>query len=120
MVREVSGAARPIVIQQPRAAPVAKRGGRRKGGGGGLSLSGDGGILGMGLTAAVIGMAEKAGLLANLPTVPIVGRKGALAIGMWYWSKHGGGSLARDAAIAAAVLAGHELGTTGSISGEDD
>jgi hypothetical protein len=50
----------------------------------------------------------------------MVGRKGALAIAAYYYSRHGGGALSRDVAIAAAALSGYELGTKGSISGEQD
>ena len=113
-------APRPIIIRQ--SAPLQRRKGRRRrSGGGGVSgfLSGGGGIIAVGVTAAVIGMAESGGLLAKLPSIPVVGRKGALAIAAYYYSRHGGGSLSRDVAIAAAALAGYELGSKGSISGED-
>jgi len=88
-------------------------------------LSGGGGsggpsaIIGVAVGAAVIGMAEQAGVLAKLPAIPLVGRKGLLAIIAYYFSRHGGGGLSRTVAIAAAALAGYELGTTGAISGED-
>jgi len=76
-------------------------------------------IIGVAVGAAVIGMAEQAGVLAKLPAIPLVGRKGALAIVAYYYSRHGGGNLSRTVAIAAAALAGYELGTTGAISGEE-
>lgn len=83
-------------------------------------LGGGNAILAIGIAAAVIGLGEASGLVDKLPSIPLVGRKGALAIGAYYYSKHGGGSLARDVAIAAAALAGYELAKTGSISGDDD
>ena len=72
----------------------------------------------MGLAAALVGIAEKSGLFDKLPTVPMLGRKGTVALAAWYWSKHGGGPMVRKVAIVAAVLAGHQLGAEGSISGE--
>ena len=47
------------------------------------------------ITAAVVGMAEKSGVLDNLPEIPVVGRKGVLAIVAYYWARHGGGPRAR-------------------------
>ena len=70
------------------------------------------------ITAAVIGMAEKSGVLDKLPEIPIVGRKGALAIGAYIWARHGGGSLARDVCLVAASICGYQWGKEGSISGE--
>lgn len=112
----------PIVIRQSAPLQRPKRRGRRRSGGGSLFGGGGGGPspITLGLTAGVIGLAEGQGLLAKLPAVPMVGRKGALAIGAWYWGKHGGGQLARDIALVAAVLSGYELAKTGTISGEDE
>lgn len=76
-------------------------------------------IVAVGVGATVIGLAETAGLMAKLPDVPLVGKKGLLAIGMYYWSRHGGPRIARDIALAAAALSGYELGTKGSISGDE-
>lgn len=112
-------APRPIVIRAP--APVQRRRRRRSGGGGSLGglLSGGNSIIAIGVASAAIGLAETSGLLAKLPAIPLIGRKGALAIAAYYYSKHGGGSLARDVCIAAAALAGNELGRTGAVSGDD-
>jgi hypothetical protein len=106
---------RPMVIASPRAAARPKR---RKSGGGGM-LGGASTFIAIGVAAAVIGMAEKAGIMDKLPDIPLVGRKGALAIGAYYYSKHGGGSLARDVALAAAVLSGYQLAKEGTITGDD-
>jgi hypothetical protein len=69
------------------------------------------------VTAAVIGLAEKSGILDNLPEVPMVGRKGTVAILAYFWAKRGGGGLARDVALVCAALAGYDWGKTGSITG---
>jgi hypothetical protein len=112
-------APRPIVVRVP-SAPARGRRRRRSGGGGGGSafgLGSGGTIVAFAVAAAVIGLAENAGLLAKLPTVPLLGKKGLLAVGAYYYSRHGGGKLARDVAFAAAALSGYELGKLGSISG---
>ncbi len=83
-------------------------------------MSGGTGIVAIAIAAAVIGLAEQSGIVAKLPSIPLVGRKGALALGAYYYSKHGGGTLARDVAIAAAALSGYELAKSGSISGDDE
>lgn len=75
-------------------------------------------ILAIGVASTVIGLAENAGLMDKLPAVPFVGKKGLLAIAAYYYSKHGGGSLSRDVALAAAALSGYELGKSGTISGD--
>ena len=69
------------------------------------------------ITAAVVGMAEKSGVLDNLPEIPVVGRKGVLAIVAYYWARHGGGPMARDVAIVAASLCGYEWGKEGKVTG---
>jgi hypothetical protein len=69
------------------------------------------------LGGAALGFIEKS-FGASLPTVPLIGRKGTIALGAFYLGK-GKGGLWRDVAIAGAVLAGYELGATGKISGDD-
>lgn len=73
-----------------------------------------------GVTAAVLGIAMKSGFVDKLPAIPVIGRLGTVAIGAHYWARHGGGKLARDVALCAAVIAGYQLGTEGSIHGDDE
>lgn len=59
----------------------------------------------------------------QLPTLPIIGRAGTIALAAHYAGKHMGGSigsLLRDLSLAAAAIAGNELGATGKVSGDDD
>lgn len=70
----------------------------------------------IGIGGAVVGFVEKS-IGASLPTIPLLGRKGTLAIGLYFFGK-GKGGLIRDAAVAAAAVAGYELGSTGKISGD--
>jgi hypothetical protein len=125
VVRQISpsyGAPRtaaPIVIRQSAPATRHKRRshfrGRGKTKGMGLNQT----IMGAAVAGGLIGLAEKTGLLDKLPTIPIVGRKGALAIAAYFWAKHGGGQMARDVAIAAATMSAYQLGKEGTISGDD-
>lgn len=69
------------------------------------------------LGGAVVGFLEKS-FGASLPTIPLLGRKGTLALGLLFLGKHKGGLL-RDAGMAAAAIAGYELGSTGKITGID-
>lgn len=77
------------------------------------------GIVGHGVGGFLFGFLVKSGLVAKLPPIPVIGRTGLAAIGLDYWAKHGGGQLARGGATAAAVIAGYQMGSTGSITGDE-
>lgn len=66
----------------------------------------------------MLGFLEKQ--FPQIPTVPLIGKKGTIVLAGYYLSKRGGslGHIARDVAIAGAALAGNELGSTGRISGD--
>lgn len=101
----------------PRTAPIvrARRAPHRRRSSGASS----GGVtpIKVAITAAVVGMVEKSGMLDKLPEVPVVGRKGALALVTYYWARHGGGQIARDVCLVTAAICGYEFGKEGSISG---
>src|SRR5260221_4464137 len=101
-------APRPIVIRAP--ATPARRRRRSKGGGGGFGgiMSGGTGIVAIAIAAAVIGLAEQSGIVAKLPSIPLVGRKGPLALGAYYYSKHAGGRPPPGSTPAPAALALYE------------
>lgn len=114
-------AAAPIIkVSAPRAAPIKRRKhhSRKRGG---ISRGGDSKeFIGVGIGGAAVGFVEKT-WGANIPTVPILGRMGTVALGCWIARKQGfGGNLVRDMGIAASAIAGYQLGLTGKISGEDD
>jgi hypothetical protein len=118
MVRYISAprAAAPIIkVSAPRAAPKHRRHRRRGFGRGGTSLTPNR-MLEFGIGGAVFGFVSKQ-FGDKLPTLPILGRSGSIALAA-YWLGKGKGGLVRDVAIAAAVIAGYEVGTTGHISGE--
>lgn len=69
------------------------------------------------LGGAVMGFVDKS--FPTLPTIPMLGRTGSIALIAWALSGKGGiGGIARDVALAAAAVAGYELGKEGHISGE--
>lgn len=74
----------------------------------------------MAVGAGMVGMAKKAGLVDKLPAVPFIGRIGTLAILAHFWARNGGGQLATDISLAAASIAGYQLGSQGAIDGEGD
>lgn len=52
----------------------------------------------------------------KIPTIPVLGKKGTVALGIYFLKPTN--PLLRDVGFAAAVLAGVELGSTGKISGD--
>jgi hypothetical protein len=63
-----------------------------------------------------VGLIEKT--FPNLPTLPMVGRKGALALAIYFMEPKE--KILQDIGMAAAALAGYEFGKTGTISGAYD
>lgn len=113
MVRYVSAprAAAPIIrVSAPRAAPKKKH--HRKHGGTALTQQR---MLEFAIGGAAFGFISKQ-FGDKLPTLPVIGRSGTIAI-LAYWFGKGKGGLMRDIAIASGVIAGYEIGTTGHISG---
>lgn len=79
-------------------------------------------MVGAGIGGALYGFIEKK-WGANIPTVPILGRAGTVALACHFARKQGGfasSQLVRDLGMAAAVIAGYQLGSTGKISGDVD
>ena len=79
-------------------------------------------MLGAGIGGAAFGFIEKQ-WGATIPTIPLLGRAGTVALICHFIRKNGGfgGSpLVRDVGMAAAVIAGYQLGKTGTISGDDE
>lgn len=77
-------------------------------------------MIGSAIGGAVLGFVEKT--FPNLPTMPLIGRAGTIAIGAYLLSGRGGsmGTILRDVAIAGSVIAGYQLGKDGKVSGDDD
>lgn len=75
-------------------------------------------MIAAGLGGAALGLIDRA--FPEMPSIPIIGRKGTIAIACYFFSKGGRHSLLRDVALAAAAISGYELGTTGKVSGDED
>ncbi len=114
-------AASPIIrVNVPRApAHRRRRGGRRRSRGGMLGGLGSGGIVQDAIGGALFGFVVKSGYVDKLPAIPVIGRTGLAAILLNEWSKRGGPPMARQAARAAAVLAGYQLGHDGKVTGDE-
>ena len=108
-----------IRIAAPRAIQTRapKRRTRSRSGGGGKSLQNR--MIGSAIGGFAVGFIEKSSFAAALPTIPIIGRKGTIAIAAYFFGGQRPGLL-QDIAMAAAVLAGNELARDGKITGEDD
>lgn len=108
-----------IRIAAPRAlsAPKKRRSHRRSHGGGGGSLNKT--LTSVALGAAVLAMVEKSNLTAQLPTMPVIGRKGTIAVAAYFLGGKKPG-LARDVCLVATALAVTELVKDGKVSGDDD
>jgi hypothetical protein len=84
------------------------------------SSGGGRGIVATAIGGAVLGFVERT--FPSLPTLPIVGRAGTVAIAAHFIGRHMSGgvaTIARDVSIAAAAIAGYQLGKTGKIEGDD-
>jgi len=75
-------------------------------------------MLGSAIGGAIFGFVEKT--FPTLPTVPILGRAGTIALAAYFLGRnsHMGGGIVRDVALAAAAVAGYELGKDGKVSGD--
>jgi len=61
-----------------------------------------------------VGFLEKQ--FPNLPTLPVIGKKGAIALAAYML--HGKHPFVRDVGLAASAIAGYELGSTGRVTGD--
>lgn len=78
-------------------------------------------MIGAGIGGAVFGYIENH--FPNLPTLPVIGRAGTVAVAAHFLNKQGGfghSALVRDVGMAAAVIAGYQLGKTGKIAGDEE
>ncbi len=97
-----------VRVSSPKPAKRAKR--RASGGGGGgapIHYIAAGGL--------ALGLLEKADL--GLPTIPLLGKTGTLALGLYVYSRMSKSRLARDLASGAAAVAAYQLARDGGISG---
>lgn len=119
IVRVPMRAPTPIIrVSAPRSAPHKKRrGGRRRGGSGGSGYT-QKAIMASLVGGAVLGFVDKS-FGAQIPTIPMIGRKGTIAVLAYFIGKNMRMHMAFDVAKVAAGIAGYELATAGHISGDD-
>lgn len=125
-VRRSGGSGSVVVVSPP--APMTRR--RRSGGGfrrrrssGRRRSRGVGGgsniqnrMIGHAVGGFAVGFLEKS--FPNLPSLPIVGKKGAIAIGAYLLRNQS--PILSDVALAAAAISGYQLGSSGVVTGYDD
>jgi hypothetical protein len=106
----------PVVVVRTAAQKTAKRIGRARASGRGAS-SFKSKLLGNAIGGFGVGFLEKS-FGAKIPSIPVVGRKGAIAIGMYLFAPKN--EIAQNIGTAAAALSGYEMAKEGKISGYDD
>jgi hypothetical protein len=104
-----------IQVRAPAAPRHSKKRSSGKRRGSGKSRGGHGELVASAMGGAALGFIERQ--FPNLPTVPLLGRKGTIALIAHYF--RGKFPMAREISIVAAGLAGYELARDGRISGED-
>lgn len=107
-----------IKVSAPRAIATKKPKHRRRSACGAVGSLTFKNMLGIGLGGAAFGYIEKT--FPTMPSLPLVGRSGTIALAAYFLSKRGGmgGGIVRDIAIAGAAISGYQLGKTGTISGD--
>lgn len=112
-ITKVVRAPAPVIrVSAPRAVTHKKQHRRRSGGAGSFQKT----VVGSAIGGAAYGFLEKS--FPNLPTIPLLGRAGTIAVVGYFAVKKGmGGGLVRDVVVASAVIAGYQLGSTGHVSG---
>jgi hypothetical protein len=73
-------------------------------------------MIGHAVGGFAVGFLEKS--FPNLPSLPIVGKKGAIAIGAYLLRNQS--PILGDVALAAAAISGYQLGSTGIVTGFDE
>jgi hypothetical protein len=116
----VARAAAPIIrIASPRAPAThrKKKGHRRRSSGGAFGGGGKNRVLKAAMGGAAFGFIEKS--FPNLPTLPMLGRAGTIALGTYFAGGKSGSGIMSDICFAASVIAGYQLGHDGKIAGDD-
>jgi hypothetical protein len=103
-----------VRVSVPRSSGGGKRRRHHGGGSGGSALSQQK-MISVLVGGAALGFVDKA--FPQLPTIPVLGRAGSLALYAYFAGKGKGHGILRDIAIAGAAIAGYQLGGTGHVSG---
>jgi hypothetical protein len=112
-------ASKPIVIRQTKIVKAKRKHHRHHGGG--MSLGGLFSSQRMGIVAGALayGFLEKQAFFQSLPSLPLLGKTGTIAVAAYLLSNGGRNKLANDISIAAFAIAANQLGSQGTITGDD-
>jgi hypothetical protein len=105
---------KPIVIRTTKVVKAKKHHRRGAGRAGGLFSKHNITVVGSGFA---VGMLEKMAFVQNLPSLPVIGKTGTIAVAAYLLSG-GRQGMALDVATSAAAIAGYMLGNQGSIVGD--
>lgn len=123
LVVRAPSAPRPIVLKQTKIVKAKSKkhhkGRGRSGGAFSLGNFASADRVGIAIGSFLTGKILTSDWGKNLPSVPVLGRTGALALGAYFFSDGGRNRIADDVCTAALAIAGYSLGSTGSIVGED-
>ncbi len=107
-----------IKVTAPRALPVKRKARRRSSS---TSYGGSGkDLIGIAIGGAAFGWIEGSDFGRKLPTIPVLGRKGSLAIIGYFIARQTRSKIMWDITKAAVVLSAYELAKDGRITGDDD
>ena len=112
IARPVTHRTQTIVVR-----PVAGKATKKHHGGGRKGQSSTKQIMGLLVGGFVMGYIDKGGLGANIPTIPLLGRAGTIAVAAHFFGK-GRQGIVTDIRNAAAAIASYEFGLKGSVSGD--
>jgi hypothetical protein len=114
--RHAPRASAPIIVRVP--SGTTKHKGKKHHRGNGKSSEKI--LMGLAVGGFAMGFLDKpGGPGANIPTIPILGKAGTIALAAHFFGK-GRAGLVTDIRNAAAVVAAYEFGLKGSVSGEGD
>ena len=77
-------------------------------------------LVGIAIGGAAAGWIEGSDLGRKIPTIPVLGRKGSLAVIGYFIAKNTRSKIAWDITKALVVLSAYELARDGRITGDDD
>jgi len=106
----------PIIVRETRT--VARRAPKKKHHRGRGKQSSEKVLMGLVMGGFAMGFIDKPGTLPNIPTIPILGKAGTIAVAAHFFAK-GRGGIITDIRNAAAVVAAYEFGLKGSVSGDE-
>lgn len=103
-----------IIVRAPRAAAKPKHKGKGRGKG---RQSSEKVLMGLCVGGLALGYFDKSGTTFPIPTIPVLGKAGTIAVIAHFFGK-GKQGMVTDIRNAAAVVASYEFGKDGKVSGD--